>query len=134
MPTKTLVPVASALVALEALGLGVLVVWQVAAVIAGDTGALESAIALIVLTVVGLVIVAAFAVAIWRGQSWGRSGAIVTQVLILAVALGAATGAYAAPGVALGIAVPALITLVVLVLLVRASGRGAGDADSRSRG
>lgn len=134
MPTKTLVPVASALVALEALGLGVLVVWQVTAVIAGDTGALESAIALIVLTVVGLVIVAAFAVAIWRGQSWGRSGAIVTQVLILAVALGAATGAYAAPGVALGIAVPALITLVVLVLLVRASGRGAGDADSRSRG
>ncbi len=134
MPTKTLVPVASALVALEALGLGVLVVWQVTAVIAGDTGALESAIALIVLTVVGLVIVAAFAVAIWRGQSWGRSGAIVTQVLILAVALGAATGAYAAPGVALGIAVPALITLVVLVLLVRASGRGAGDVDSRSRG
>lgn len=134
MPTKTLVPVASALVALEALGLGVLVVWQVTAVIAGDTGALESAIALIVLTIVGLVIVAAFAVAIWRGQSWGRSGAIVTQVLILAVALGAATGAYAAPGVALGIAVPALITLVVLVLLVRASGRGAGDVDSRSRG
>lgn len=134
MPTKTLVPVASALVALEALGLGVLVVWQVTAVIAGDTGALESAIALIVLTIVGLVIVAAFAAAIWRGQSWGRSGAIVTQVLILAVALGAATGAYAAPGVALGIAVPALITLVVLVLLVRASGRGAGDADSRSRG
>ena len=47
------------------------------------------------LTAVGAAAVLAFAVAIWRGQSWGRSGGIVTQLLILAVALGAVTGAYA---------------------------------------
>ncbi len=39
----------------------------------------------------------AFAVGIWRGWSWGRSGGIVTQLLIIAVAIGAMTGACAEP-------------------------------------
>src|SRR5690349_16023969 len=103
MRTNPLARTAAALVALEALGVFALVAWQIAALAGGDTGSTTSAVALIVLTAAGGLLLAAFAVAVWRGQSWGRSGGIVAQVLILAVALGAATGAYAHPltGVAL---------------------------------
>jgi hypothetical protein len=128
--------VAAVLVALEGLGLVALVAWQIAAVAGGDTGSIESALALIVLTIVGAAAVLAFAVAIWRGQSWGRSGGIVTQLLVLAVALGAATGAFAVPSLALALAVPALVVLVLLVIAVRDAGRAArasGGPDAPSR-
>lgn len=118
------------LVGLEGLGLIALTVWQVVAIVSGDTASIDSAVALVVLSAVGAAAVGAFAVAIWRGRSWGRSGSIVTQLLILAVALGAATGAYAEPAVALVIAAPAVVTLVLLVLAVREAGRGAKDEAS----
>ncbi|WP_169581629.1 MULTISPECIES: histidine kinase [Microbacterium] len=122
--------VASALVGVEGAGLVALAVWQVLAVVGGDTASIDSAIALIVLTAVGAAAVIAFAVAIWRGRSWGRSGAIVAQLLILAVALGAATGSYAAPSLALILAVPAIVVLVLLVLAVREAGRDSRDEAS----
>lgn len=130
MRTNRIGRVAAVLVGLEGLGLVALTVWQVAAIVAGDTASIDSAIALIVLSAVGAAAVSAFAVAIWRGRSWGRSGAIVTQLLILAVALGAATGAYAEPAAALIIAAPAVVTLVLLVLAVREAGRESRDEAS----
>lgn len=130
MRTNPLGRIASALVALEGIGLLVLGAWQIVAVATGDTASIESALALIVLTLVGAAAVIAFAFAIWRGQSWGRSGAIVVQLLILAVALGAATGAYADPLSALGLAVPGIVVLVLLVLAVREAGRSARDEAS----
>jgi hypothetical protein len=130
MRTNTVARVAAVLVGLEGAALVTLVVWQVAAVASGDTISIESAVALIVLTLVGAVAVLAFAVAIWRGRSWGRSGGVVTQVLILAVALGAATGAYAHPSTALIIALPAVAALVLLVLAARAAGRDERNAAS----
>ena len=118
---------AGVIVLLEAAGLLTLAAWGIVAVMTGDTAALDSALALIVLTVAGAAIVALFGVVTWRGQSWGRSGAIVTQLLILAVALGAATGQYADPLTGLAIAVPAVIALVLLVITVRGA-----SADARS--
>lgn len=115
--------IGAVLLGLEGAGIAALAIWQVLALVAGDTGSLESAIALVVLTAVGAVAVVAFAVATWRGQSWGRSGGIVVQLLILAVALGAVTGVYADAATGLALAAPALVTLVVLVLAVRAAGR-----------
>ena len=106
---------------LEGLALLGIVLWQVGALVVGDTDSLESALALLVLTGIGALAVLAFGVATWRRQSWGRSGGIVTQLLILAVALGAATGAYANPQTALLLAVPAVAALVLLVIDVRAS-------------
>lgn len=134
MRTNTAAKAAAVLVGLEGGALIALAVWQTMAIASGDTAALDSAIALLVLTVVGIVTVVAFAVAIWRGRSWGRSGAIVTQVLILAVALGAATGAYAHPSTALILAVPALVTLVLLIIAVRDAGRDERDAASAGTG
>jgi peptidoglycan/LPS O-acetylase OafA/YrhL len=127
MRTKAIERVAAVIVGLEGLALVVLVIWQVIAIATGDTDSLASAIALTVLTVVGAVAVIAFGVAIWRGLSWGRSGGIVTQVLILAVALGAATGAYAHPSTGLVLAVPGIVALVLLVLAVRDAGRRKKD-------
>ena len=117
--------IAAVLVGLEGLGIAALTVGEIAAIVGGDTGSIESAIALVVLTLVGAVAVLAFAAAIWRGQSWGRSGGIVTQLLILAVAIGAMTGAYAHPSTGLLLAVPAVVELVLLILAVRPAGRDA---------
>ena len=64
---------AGVIVLLEGAGIGALAVWEIVAVITGDTAALDSAIALIVLTLAGAAIVAVFGVATWRGLSWGRS-------------------------------------------------------------
>ncbi|WP_194397835.1 histidine kinase [Microbacterium atlanticum] len=129
MRTSLAARMAAALVGLEGLGIGALTVREIVAIAGGDTASLESAIALVVLTLVGAAAVLAFAVAIWRGQSWGRSGGIVTQLLILAVALGAATGAFAEPGVALALAAPAVVALVLLLLAVRDAGRQARSAE-----
>lgn len=130
MTTTTGARVAGVIVALEAVGLVVLAVFEVAAIVSGDTESVASAVALAVLIVVGSAAVMAFAVAIWQGLSWGRSGGIVTQVLILAVAFGAATGAYANPQTALLLAVPAVTALVLLLLAARAAGRAKAANDS----
>lgn len=122
--------IAAVLLFVEGLAVAALAIWQVWALVAGDTESIEGAIALVVLTAIGAVAVIAFAVAAWRDLSWGRSGGIVTQLLILAVALGAVTGAYADVNAGLMLALPAVVTLVLLVLAVRAAGREARDAAS----
>jgi peptidoglycan/LPS O-acetylase OafA/YrhL len=121
--------IAGGLVVLEAVAVAVLAALQVGAVLAGDTAALETAIALIVLTVVGAVIVGAFGVAVVRGRSWGRSGGIVVQLLVLAVAIGAMTGTYAHPLTGLQLAVPAVIVLVLLFAAARRAAGAQRDAD-----
>lgn len=130
MRTHTAGRIAAVLLALEGLAIAALVVWQIVALASGDTDSVESAIALAVLTAVGAAAVIAFAAATWRGLSWGRSGGIVTQLLILAVALGAVTGAYADAATGLLLALPAVVTLVLLVLAVRAAGRDTRAAAS----
>lgn len=118
MPVRLL---AALVLGLEAIGVLALAGWQVVALLGGDTDSVVSSIALIVLTVIGAAAVGAFAVATARDVSAGRSGGIVTQLLILSVAIGAVTGEWAAPGVALLIAAPAAVGLVLLVLAVRAA-------------
>ncbi|WP_417562254.1 histidine kinase [Microbacterium sp.] len=115
--------------AVDAIGVLVLAIWQVLALLAGDVESAASAIALIVLTVVGAAAIGAFCVGVLRDSSWGRSGGIVTQLLVLAVALGAVTGAYAHPLIGLALAAAGLVGLVPLVLEVRRSGRDRRDAE-----
>lgn len=117
--------IAGGLLILEGAAIAVLAVAQGGAIIGGDTSALESAIALLVLTFGGAAAVVAFGIATIRARSWGRSGGIVTQLLILAVAFGAATGAFAHPLLGLQLAIPAIVTLVLLFAAVRQAGRDA---------
>jgi len=116
---------AALLLALEALALLALAGWQIVAMSGGDTAELPTAIALLVFTILAAVGVGAFAYAVARGRSWGRSGGVVTQLLILAVALGALTGQYAHPLVALGLAVPGMVGLVLLMRAAKAAHRAA---------
>lgn len=126
MQTNVASRAAAVIVGLEAVGLIVIVVRELLSLLSGDAASAPSGIALLVLTAVGAAAVAAFALALWRGRSWGRSGSIVVQLLILAVALGAATGAYAEPIVGLAIAAPAVVALILLILGAR---RAASDPD-----
>ncbi|MDZ8171107.1 histidine kinase [Microbacterium xanthum] len=121
-------PIAAAGLALEAVGVAALAGWQIVALSSGDTTSTVSAIALLVLTVIGAVGLAAFAVAVQRGSSMARSGGIVAQLLVLAVALGAATGEYAHPAIAVAIAVPAVIELVLLVITAGQAARADAKA------
>ena len=127
MQTNVASRAAAVIVGLEAAGLVVIVVRELLSLLSGDAASVPSGLALLVLTAVGAVAVAAFAIALWRGRSWGRSGSIVVQLLILAVALGAATGAYAEPIVGLALAAPAVVALTLLILGAR---RAASDPDS----
>lgn len=114
--------VGAIILAVECVGLLVLAGVQVVDLAVGDVRDAVSGIALIVLTVMGAAAVGAFAAATWRGASWGRSGGIVTQLMILAIALGAVSGAYAQPLTGFLLAVPAIAGFVVLLLAVRQAG------------
>ncbi len=130
MRTSPIARFAALLLALEGVGLLALAGWQVVALAGGDTGSVLSAVALVVLTVVASAAVVAFAVGVWRDQSWGRSGGIVTQLMILAVALGAATGTYRHPSTGLILGAPAVVAFVALVLASRAASRAARAAEA----
>lgn len=119
---------AAVLLGLEAIGVAVLLVEQIVAIATGDIASLSSALALAVLTLVGVAAVASFAVATARGRSWGRSGGIVVQALILAVAGGALVGEGANPAVAALLAVPALVCGALLFLSARREGGSGRDA------
>jgi hypothetical protein len=112
---------AAAVLALESAGVVVLALWQVLALFSGDTTSVVSALALLVGTLVAAALVAGFSIATARGRSFGRSGGIVVQVLILAVALGTLTGPGANAGIAAALAAPAVIGGILLVLAVRAA-------------
>lgn len=114
--------VAAGLLSLEGLALLFVAGWEVVALVGGDSEDVASSIALIVLTVIGAAAVLAFAVAVSRGQSWGRSGGIVTQLLMLAVALGAITGPAPSPVFALWVAAPAVVGLIALFAAARRAG------------
>ena len=121
--------VAGGLVVLEGVALAGLAVWQLIALAQGDTASQATAIALIVLTLVGAVLVVAFGVAAARGRSGGRSGGIVVQLLVLAVAAGAVTGTYGHPLNGLQLGVPALIVLVLLISAARRAAQSARRED-----
>ena len=117
--------------AVDAVGLFVLALWQVLVLLGGDTDSVASSIALIVLTVIAAAAAAAFAVAAAHGSSWGRSGGIVMQLLTLAIAIGAISGEYAHFLVGLALAALGGLGLVLLIIAARraAPRRGGDDRD-----
>ncbi|MDT3344652.1 histidine kinase [Microbacterium aquilitoris] len=127
MRTTRIERIAAGWLALEALGILILLVWELVALLRGDSGSVGSSIALLVLTAVGAAALGAFAVAVWRDGSWGRSGGVVAQLLVLSIALGTLTGEGADTRLAATIAVPAIVGLVVLIAAARAAGRRGRD-------
>ena len=75
---------------------------------------ISSAVALTVLVAVGAAFVVALAVGAVRRRPWVRGGAVIWQLVQLAIALGAFQGAYAQPAIGWAILVPSVLVLVLL--------------------
>ena len=111
--------VAAGILAAEGLAVLLLAGWEIVALVTGDADDAVSSTALIALTAIGGAALIGFAFATLRGQSWGRSGGIVAQLLMLAVALGAITGPTPSPPTALVTALPAAGGLIALFSATR---------------
>ncbi|WP_029149289.1 hypothetical protein [Microbacterium indicum] len=110
---------AAALLGLEAAGLLVLAIVQVFDLFAGDAAMVPSAIALIFMTLAAVAAVAAFAVGVPRGLTWARSGGVVAQVLLFAIAVGSVTGGAGHWGIAAALAIPAVAGFALVILSTR---------------
>ncbi|MGO2090939.1 MAG: histidine kinase [Microbacterium gubbeenense] len=121
------VRLASVLLAIEAVAVVILAGWQVVELVASEPASIATSIALVVMTLVAAFALFAFARGVWDGRSWGRSGGIVAQVLIFAVALGSVQGGAGHWGIAALLAAPAVLTFVVLIFASRPAGPGSSQ-------
>lgn len=113
---------AAAVLGLEALALLVFAIIELVGLGAGDAASLPTAVALIVLTLIGAAALVAFALGTRAGRSWARSGGVVFQVLAVALALAALTLQPVAWTFVLGVGLPALVGFVLLISSARREG------------
>lgn len=113
---------AAAVLALEGLALLVFAGIELAGLGAGDAASLPTALALIVLTLIGAVALFAFAFGARTGRSWARSGGVVIQVLAVALALASLTLQPVAWAFTLGVGLPGIIGFALLISSARREG------------
>lgn len=113
---------AAAVLGLEALALLVFAIIELVGLGAGDAASLPTAVALIVLTLIGATALVAFALGTRAGRSWARSGGVVFQVLAVALALAALTLQPVSWTFVLGVGLPALVGFVLLISSARREG------------
>ena len=113
---------AAAVLALEAVALLVFAVIELAGLGAGDAASLPTALALIVLTLIGAAALVAFAVGTRSGKSWARSGGVVFQVLAVALALASLTLQPISWPFTLGVGLPGLVGFALLITSARREG------------
>lgn len=85
------------LLAAEVAGALALVVLLLVELLVDTPTSLGTALALLVLTAIVAVWLIAVFVGVWRGRAWVRAAAVVAQVLIAAIGVGAFQGAFAQP-------------------------------------
>ncbi|MBO9626978.1 MAG: hypothetical protein J7484_11455 [Microbacterium sp.] len=119
---------AAAVLAAEGAALTVFALIELFGLGAGDAASLPTAIALIVLTLVGAAALFAFAAGVRRGLSWARSGGVVFQVLAIAIALASLTVQPVVWLFVFAVGLPAVLGFVLLIGSARAEG-GAGARD-----
>ena len=112
---RTALVTVTILLALEALALIAVVAWLVIDLLTVEPSSYATAIALLVLVVLGAIWISAVAIGSLRRASWARASAIVWQVLQVSIAVGAFQGLFARPDVGWVLLVPA-ITVVGLLL------------------
>jgi hypothetical protein len=96
---------------LALVGAGVFLIFEV---LVAPADSLASALALTVFVFIAAVWVAALAVGAWRGQAWIRSGAIVVQMLLVALAIGSFQGILPRPDIGWLLLLPAIVVLTLL--------------------
>lgn len=131
MRSSAVATAAAAVLALEGAALLVFAVVELFGLGRGEAASLPTALALIVLTVIGAAALFAFAFGTRRGRTWARSGGVVLQVLALALALASLTVQPVIWVFVLGVGIPALVGFVLLIAATRAEAgaeRAAGSA------
>ncbi|MFK4760543.1 hypothetical protein ACI3KS_06375 [Microbacterium sp. ZW T5_45] len=113
---------ASAVLGIEGAALVVFALIEVFGLSAGDASSLPTAIALIVLTLIGAAALVAFAIGTRAGRSWARSGGVVFQVLAVAIALASLGVQPVVWAFVVGVGVPGLLGFVLLIASARAEG------------
>lgn len=113
---------AAAVLALEAVALLVFAAIELTGLSAGDAASLPTAVALIVLTLIGAAALVAFALGTRVGRSWARSGGVVFQVLAVALALASLTIRPLPWVFVLGVGVPGLLGFLLLIASARREG------------
>jgi hypothetical protein len=107
--------IVSIVLVLEALAVVAVAIWLVVDLVSLEPSSYATAIALIVLVVVGAIWVGATALASFSRAPWSRAAAIVWQILQVSVAVGAFQGLFARPDIGWVLLVPA-ITVIGLLL------------------
>jgi hypothetical protein len=115
------------LLAAEGLALVVFALIELVGLGAGDASSLPTALALIVLTLVGAGALFAFALGVRSGRSWARSGGVVFHVLAVALALASLTVQPVVWPFVLALGLPGAVGFVLLVASARAEGASAQD-------
>jgi len=121
--------VLAALLALEAVALWALAVWELVELLTQPAASEASAIALLVLIVIAAAWVSAIAISVLREHSWVRGAAVVWQVVQVAVGIGFLQGADANVALGLALIVPAVVVVALLFtpsVMVATGARAAG--------
>ncbi len=116
---------AAAVLAAEGAALTVFALIELFGLGAGDAASLPTAIALIVLTLIGAAALFAFAAGVRGGRSWARSGGIVFQVLAIAIALASLTVQPVVWLFVFAVGLPAVLGFALLIGSARAEGGAA---------
>lgn len=114
---------ATAILALEGAALTVFALIEVAGLLSGEAASTPTALALIVLTVIGAAALIAFALGTRRGKSWARSGGVMLHVLAIVLAVAALTVEPVQWGFVLAVGTPGVIGFVLLIATTRAENR-----------
>jgi hypothetical protein len=122
---------AAGLLVAEGIALGVVSLLELFALGGGGASSNSTAIALVVLTMIGAAALVAFGFGVLRGMSWGRSGGILLQVIAVALALSTLSLQPVPWLFTLGIGLAGLVGFVLLILTARRE--GASDPRAHAR-
>jgi hypothetical protein len=114
---KSKIPVVAltVIVGLEAIGLAVTAGLLLFATLTQRSDSLASAIFLDLLVLGFAAAMVVVTIGVWRGVPSARSGALVWQVLQLALGLASDDGVFARPDIALAFGVPAVVAIVLIL-------------------
>lgn len=93
-------------------GLTIFLVYELAV---EPTTSLATAVALLVATALAAFWLITLTIAMWRGRSWTRGGALVWQFLQVAVGVGSIQGFLPRPDIASWLLIPAIVAIVLLL-------------------
>ncbi len=106
--------VLTGLLFLEAAAMIVVVLVLIVDTLTLPATSLASAIALTVIAAIGAGFVSAVAIGALRRQGWVRGGAVIWQLVQLAIAVGAFQGTFAQPAIGWALLAPSVLVLILL--------------------